>query len=86
MSATPDSTLADPKDRLITDGLQRQLAASNAERDEALRGWGARGDRDHRGAYRSSTRHPAISRRCSMRSSKRQPGSAVLLSGILSDL
>jgi hypothetical protein len=35
MSATPDSTLADPKDRLITD-LQRQLAASNAERDEAL--------------------------------------------------
>src|SRR3954452_20192283 len=35
MSATPDSTLADPKDRLIAD-LQRQLAASNAERDEAL--------------------------------------------------
>src|SRR3954452_4125389 len=35
MSATPDSTLADPKDRLIAD-LQRQLTASNAERDEAL--------------------------------------------------
>src|SRR3954470_21892123 len=35
MSATPDSTLADPKDRLVAD-LQRQLAASNAERDEAL--------------------------------------------------
>src|SRR4051794_24909196 len=35
MSATPDSTLADPKDHLIAD-LQRQLAASNAERDEAL--------------------------------------------------
>src|SRR3954452_3227661 len=35
MSATPDSMLADPKDRLIAD-LQRQLAASNAERDEAL--------------------------------------------------
>ena len=34
MSATPDSTLADPK-QLIAD-LQRQLAASNAERDEAL--------------------------------------------------
>src|ERR1044072_7991177 len=31
----PDSTLADPKDRLIAD-LQQQLAASNAERDEAL--------------------------------------------------
>jgi two-component system, NtrC family, sensor kinase len=35
MSALPDSTLADPKDRLIAD-LQRQLAASNAQRDEAL--------------------------------------------------
>src|SRR3954467_13967633 len=35
MSATPDSMLADPKDRLIAD-LQRQLAASNAERDETL--------------------------------------------------
>src|SRR5215207_8467964 len=35
MSAMPDSTFADPKDRLIAD-LQRQLAASNAERDEAL--------------------------------------------------
>src|SRR3954453_16307624 len=34
MSATPDSTLADPK-VLIAD-LRRQLAASNAERDEAL--------------------------------------------------
>jgi class 3 adenylate cyclase len=34
MSATADSTLADPQE-LITD-LQRQLAASNAERDEAL--------------------------------------------------
>ena len=34
MSATPDSTLVDPKE-LIAD-LQRQLAASNAERDEAL--------------------------------------------------
>src|ERR1044072_1635582 len=31
----PESTLADPKDHLIAD-LQRQLAASNAERDEAL--------------------------------------------------
>src|SRR5215212_8689190 len=35
MSATLDGTLADPKDHLIAD-LQRQLAASNAERDEAL--------------------------------------------------
>src|SRR5215217_5621537 len=35
MSATPDSMLADPKDCLIAD-LQRQLAASNADRDEAL--------------------------------------------------
>src|SRR3954447_17179709 len=35
MSATPDSTLADPKDRLIAD-LQRQLAECRAERDEAL--------------------------------------------------
>src|SRR4051812_1177762 len=35
MSATPDSTSADPKDRLIAD-LHRQLTASNAERDEAL--------------------------------------------------
>jgi len=33
MSATPDSTLADPQ-QVIAD-LQRQLAASNAERDEA---------------------------------------------------
>src|SRR5690242_8586635 len=35
MSAIPGSTLADPKDCLIVD-LQRQLAESNAERDEAL--------------------------------------------------
>src|SRR5690242_4974734 len=35
MSATPDSTLADPKDHLIVD-LQRQLAECRAERDEAL--------------------------------------------------
>ena len=35
MSATPGSTLSDPKDRLITD-LQRQLAERTAERDEAL--------------------------------------------------
>jgi hypothetical protein len=35
MNATPDSMLANPRDRLIAD-LQRQLAASNAERDEAL--------------------------------------------------
>src|ERR1044071_6760718 len=35
MSAILDSTFADPRDRLIAD-LQRQLAASNAERDEAL--------------------------------------------------
>src|SRR3954453_18686563 len=35
MSALPDSTLADPKDRLIAE-LQRQLAASNGERDEVL--------------------------------------------------
>ena len=35
MSATPDSTLADPKDHLIAD-LQRQLAERDAERDEAL--------------------------------------------------
>ena len=34
MSATPDSTVADPKDRLIAD-LQRQLAEREAERDEA---------------------------------------------------
>ena len=32
MSSPPDSTLADPQE-LIAD-LQRQLAASNAERDE----------------------------------------------------
>src|SRR6266568_3102711 len=35
MNAIPNSTLADPKNRLIAD-LQRQLAASNAERDETL--------------------------------------------------
>src|SRR4051812_36028874 len=35
MSATPDGTLADPKDCLIAD-LQRQLAERTAERDEAL--------------------------------------------------
>src|SRR5215208_4706675 len=35
MSATLDGTLADPKNHIIAD-LQRQLAASNAERDEAL--------------------------------------------------
>ena len=35
MSATPDSTFVDPKDRLIAD-LQRQLAKRTAERDEAL--------------------------------------------------
>src|SRR5215813_9684155 len=35
MSATPDSTLADPE-RLIAD-LQRQLAEYKTERDEALR-------------------------------------------------
>src|SRR3954469_14396747 len=35
MSALPDSTLADPKDSLIAE-LQRQLAASNGERDEVL--------------------------------------------------
>jgi hypothetical protein len=34
MSPTPDSTLADPQ-QIIAD-LQRQLAESNAERDEAL--------------------------------------------------
>ena len=34
MSATPDSTLADPE-QLIAD-LQRQLAECRAERDEAL--------------------------------------------------
>src|SRR3954451_4201151 len=33
MSATPDSTLADPQQ--VIAHLQRQLAASNAERDEA---------------------------------------------------
>src|SRR3954469_20245720 len=35
MSAMPDSTFVDPKDRLIAD-LQRQLAASHAKCDEAL--------------------------------------------------
>src|SRR3712207_9403467 len=35
MRAIPDSTFADPKDRLIAD-LQRQLAECKAERDEAL--------------------------------------------------
>jgi hypothetical protein len=35
MSAMPDSTFADPQE-LIAD-LQRQLAASNAERDKAQR-------------------------------------------------
>jgi GAF domain-containing protein len=34
MSATPDSTLANPDQRIAD--LERQLAASNAERDEAL--------------------------------------------------
>ncbi len=36
MSAMPESTFADPKDRLIAD-LQRQLADAVAERDEGLR-------------------------------------------------
>src|SRR5215472_3696653 len=35
MSATPDSTLTDPKDHLIAD-LQRRLAECATERDEAL--------------------------------------------------
>src|SRR5262250_2338617 len=35
MSATPDSTLTDPKDHLIVD-LQRRLDECAAERDEAL--------------------------------------------------
>jgi GAF domain-containing protein len=35
MSATPDGTLADPKDHFIAD-LQRQLVECRAERDEAL--------------------------------------------------
>ena len=35
MSATPDSTLTDPKDHLIAD-LRRRLAECAAERDEAL--------------------------------------------------
>jgi hypothetical protein len=35
MSATPDSTLANPE-QLITD-LQRQLAECKSERDEGLR-------------------------------------------------
>src|SRR5215217_1126970 len=35
MSATLDGTFANPRDHIIAD-LQRQLAASNAERDEAL--------------------------------------------------
>ena len=35
MNTTLNTTSADPKDRLIAD-LQRQLAASNAERDEAI--------------------------------------------------
>ena len=35
MSATPDSTLTDPKDHLIAD-LQQRLAECAAERDEAL--------------------------------------------------
>src|SRR3954447_18262089 len=35
MGATLDGTLADPKNHIIAD-LQRQLAASSAERDEAL--------------------------------------------------
>ena len=34
MSATPDSTLANPEQRIAD--LERQLAVSNAERDEAL--------------------------------------------------
>src|SRR5215208_1319659 len=34
MSATPDSTVVDPEQRIAD--LERQLAASNAERDEAL--------------------------------------------------
>ena len=33
MSAMPDSTLANPEQRIAD--LERQLAASNAERDEA---------------------------------------------------
>ena len=63
MSATPDSTLADPNRSLIAD-LQRQLAECRAERDEALRA----GDRDRRGACRSSIPRPATSRRYSIRS------------------
>ena len=35
MNTTLNTTSADPKDRLIAN-LQRQLAASNAERDEAI--------------------------------------------------
>jgi hypothetical protein len=40
MSATPDSTLADPQ-QVIAD-LQRHLAASNAERDKAQQRLAAR--------------------------------------------
>ena len=34
MSATPDNTIANPEQRIAD--LERQLAVSNAERDEAL--------------------------------------------------
>ena len=63
MSATPDSTLADPE-QLIAD-LQRQLAERTAERDEAL----AAADRDRRGVagHQFLARRPRAGVRCDAR-------------------
>ena len=60
MSATPDSTLANPE-QLIAD-LQRQLAECKAERDAGLQRETAPPK-----YYRSSTAPPVTSPRCSMR-------------------
>src|SRR6202047_926019 len=55
MSATPDSTLADPQ-QIIAD-LQRQLAECRAERDEAL---GERAKAQRRLAERTAERDEAL--------------------------
>ena len=64
MNPTPDRTL-DPQ-QLIAE-LQRQLAESNAERDEAQ----DQTDRNRRNPWRSSIPLLAILRRCLTRYSKR---------------
>src|SRR6516164_6717789 len=74
MSATPDSTLANPE-QLIAD-LQRQLAGCKAERDEAL----ARARPQPPRCLASSIRRLASLHLCSTRCSKKRPGSARALS------